>query len=149
MEPTLWEVVVAYKFPSEEWLNAFEKHLNSDGQYAEIAKNWEGDVLFAIDPEDESEGFTYFHMDLWHGRCRSVTYDPNMDELPEPKYVLTATLNRYRSILSGELDPVQAMVTRRLKVKGNMAYLLRNIPVVLDFVRCASEVGIEDEGVVN
>jgi hypothetical protein len=31
---------------------------------------------------------------------------------------------------------MQAMLTRRLQVSGNMAYILRNVPVVLDFVRC-------------
>jgi putative sterol carrier protein len=32
------------------------------------------------------------------------------------------------------------MLTRKLKVKGNMAVMMRNVPVVLDFVRCAREV---------
>jgi hypothetical protein len=31
-------------------------------------------------------------------------------------------------------------MTRRLRVKGNMAVLVRNVPTVLDFVRCAREV---------
>ncbi len=41
---------MAYKFPSEEWLHALERVLNEDSRYAEIARNWEGDLLFAIDP---------------------------------------------------------------------------------------------------
>ncbi len=32
------------------------------------------------------------------------------------------------------------MMTQKLKVNGNMGYLMRNVPVVLDFVRCAGEV---------
>jgi putative sterol carrier protein len=35
---------------------------------------------------------------------------------------------------------MQAMMTRRLQVAGNMAYILRNVPVVLDFVRCCRQV---------
>jgi putative sterol carrier protein len=35
---------------------------------------------------------------------------------------------------------MQALMTRKLHVKGNLAVLLRNVPVVLDFVRCAQEV---------
>ena len=38
-------------FPSEEWLTGLEAKLNSDQRYAEIAKNWEGDLLFLIEPE--------------------------------------------------------------------------------------------------
>jgi len=35
---------------------------------------------------------------------------------------------------------MQAMMTRRLQVEGSMAYMMRNVPTVLDFVRCAREV---------
>jgi len=42
----------------------------------------------------------------------------------------------FAAVLGGSLDPMQAMLTRRLQVSGNMAYILRNVPVVLDFVRC-------------
>ena len=39
-----------------------------------------------------------------------------------------------------KLDPMQAMMTRKLNVQGSMAMMMRNVPVVLDFVRCAREV---------
>jgi putative sterol carrier protein len=135
---------LAYPFPSEEWLNALHDLLNNDPQYEKIAKNWEGDVLFEVEPEDEVSNPSYFLMDLWHGKCRGVQFFLDGQDLPNPKFTLTATTSRYKSILNGELDPIQAMATRRLKVKGNMAYLLKNIPVVLDFVRCASLVGIDE-----
>jgi hypothetical protein len=32
------------------------------------------------------------------------------------------------------------MLTRKLKVQGNMAVMMRSVPTVLDFVRCAREV---------
>jgi putative sterol carrier protein len=35
---------------------------------------------------------------------------------------------------------MQAMLTRKLDVKGNMAVMMRSVPVVLDFVRCAREI---------
>jgi putative sterol carrier protein len=43
-------------------------------------------------------------------------------------------------VLSGELDPMQALLTRKLGVQGSMAVLMRSIPTVLDFVRCCKEV---------
>ena len=134
---------MSYPFPSEEWLIAFQDLLNNDPQYAKIAKNWEGDVLFEVEPEDPGVDPAYFHMDLWHGECRGVNYYFDGQERPDSKFTLTATTARYKSILNGELDPLQAMATRRLRVKGNMAYLLKNVPVILDFVRCASLVGID------
>jgi putative sterol carrier protein len=32
-----------------------------------------------------------------------------------------------------------AMMTSRLKVKGSMSYMMRNVPTILDFVRVAQE----------
>ena len=133
-----------FPFPSEDWLVAFQDLLNNDSQYAEIAKNWEGDVLFEVEPEDHGADSATFHMDLWHGKCRGVSYFLDGQKIPSSKFTLTATTSRYKSILNGDLDPLQAMATRRLKVKGNMAYLLKNVPVILDFVRCASLVGINE-----
>jgi hypothetical protein len=46
-----WRQVMSAIFPSEEWLKGLEEKLNSDEHYAEIAKNWEGDLFFNIEPE--------------------------------------------------------------------------------------------------
>jgi putative sterol carrier protein len=35
---------------------------------------------------------------------------------------------------------MQALMTRKLSVHGNMAVLMRNVPTVLEFVRCCREV---------
>jgi putative sterol carrier protein len=43
-------------------------------------------------------------------------------------------------LIKGEIDPMQAMLTRKVSVQGNMALLMRNVPVVLDFVRCCREI---------
>jgi putative sterol carrier protein len=56
---------------------------------------------------------------------------------------LRAPRRHFLKVVTGELDPMQAMMTRRLRVEGNMAYMLRNVPTVLDFVRCCRLVGIE------
>jgi putative sterol carrier protein len=61
---------------------------------------------------------------------------------PRPKFTLRAPRSNALLILGGSLDPMQAMLTRKLMVNGDMIYMMRNVPVVLDFVRCAKLVGI-------
>jgi len=56
---------------------------------------------------------------------------------------LTANYNNITAILTGKLDPKTAMMTNKLKVKGSLGYMMRNVPTVLDFVRCAREVTTE------
>ena len=127
-------------FPSEEWLKGLEDQLNSDTRYAEIAKNWEGDLFFFIEPEGNLKERLTFYLDLWHGTCRKVDYNPLPETYPNPTFALTATYNNIAAILSGKMNPMTAMMTSKLKVKGSMGYMMRNVPTVLDFVRVAQEV---------
>ncbi|HSO12913.1 MAG TPA: SCP2 sterol-binding domain-containing protein [Anaerolineales bacterium] len=130
-------------FPSEEWLKGLESKLNSDEKYAEVAKNWEGDLFFVIQPEGNLKMQLTFYLDLWHGKCRKVEYKPSLESHPNPAFTLTATYNNITAILSGKLNPMTAMMTSKLKVKGGMGYMMRNVPTVLDFVRVAQEVTTE------
>ena len=130
-------------FPSEEWLRGLEEKLNSDSRYNEIAKNWEGDLLFLIEPDGSLKERLTFYLDLWHGRCRRVEYKPTVDSHPNPAFTLTASYKDITSLLLGKLNPMTAMMTSKLKVKGSMAYMMRNVPTVLDFVRVAQEVTTE------
>jgi putative sterol carrier protein len=127
-------------FPSEEWLRGLEAKLNSDARYNEIAKNWEGDLLFLIDPDGNLKERLTFYLDLWHGRCRKVEFKPTPESYPSPAFTLTASYKDITSILMGKLNPMTAMMTSKLKVKGSMGYMMRNVPTVLDFVRVAQEV---------
>lgn len=130
-------------FPSEEWLHGLENKLNSDSRYQEIAKNWEGDLLFFIEPDGNLEERLSFYLDLWHGQCRKVNYQPRPESYPNPTFTLTAAYKDITSILLGKLNPMTAMMTSKLKVKGSMGYMMRNVPTVLDFVRVAQEVTTE------
>ena len=130
-------------FPSEEWLKGLETKLNSDQRYREIAKNWEGDLFFYIEPDGNLKEQLTFYLDLWHGKCRGVEYNPQPESHPNPTFALTSTYKNITSVLSGSLNPVTAMMTSKLKVKGSMSYMMRNAPTVLDFVRCAQEVTAE------
>ncbi|HWS22834.1 MAG TPA: SCP2 sterol-binding domain-containing protein [Anaerolineales bacterium] len=125
-------------FPSSEWLSDFMEKLNTDEQYAKIAKNWEGDLLFVIDPDENVTTSAYLYLDLWHGKCRHVEIRNDIGKVPA--FILRSGYSNFLEILSGNLDPMQAMMTRKLNVKGNMLVMMRNVPTVLDFVRCAREI---------
>jgi len=138
---------MAMKFPSEEYIHAVMEVINNDQQYAQVARNWEGDIIFFVEPDGGVEGQDLpmtLYFDLWHGKCRQVRIiDPDTEELPDAAYTLTASQHNYLRVLRCELDPMQAMITRRLKVDGSMGYMLRNVPTILHFVRCCGLVEIE------
>ena len=126
-------------FPSEEWLKGLEVKVNSDKKYADVARSWEGDLIFVILPEGNLKEQLTFYIDLWHGTCRKVDYNPSVESYPSPAFILTASYANITAILSGKLNPMTAMMTSKLKVKGSMSYMMRNVPTVLDFVRVAQE----------
>jgi putative sterol carrier protein len=127
-------------FPSPEWLEGLKDKLNSDERYREIAKNWEGDLFFFIEPEGNLKEQLTFYLDLWHGTCRGAEFSADPLKYPKPVFTLRARYNDITAVLLGRLNPMSAMMTSKLKVSGSMGYMMRNVPTVLDFVRCANEV---------
>lgn len=126
-------------FPSHAWVKALEEKLNTSAKYGDIAKNWEGDILFQIEFPDQSQKLLY--LDLWHGKCRDA-YEVT-GAAPAATFVLAAPLANLVKIIKGDLDPIQAMVTGKLKVKGSMIVMMKNVPTVLEFVNTARQVDTE------
>ncbi len=129
-------------FPSLEWLNELDAKLNSDPRYADIAKKWEGDMTIVVEPEGNLKEKKIYYLDLWHGKCRGVAELKDVSE-KKATFVLTATYENIKRIMTGKLDPMQAMLTRKLSVQGSMSVMMRSVPTVLDFVRCAREITSE------
>jgi len=127
------------KFPSDEWLQALNDKLNSDEKYAQVARNWEGDMIFLIEPGGTVTRTTRWYIDLWHGKCRGVAV-LGEDEEKKSTFTLRGPYENYVRLLKSEIDPMQALLTRKIGLQGNMAVLMRNVPTVLDFVRCCREV---------
>lgn len=127
-------------FPSAEWLNALQEKLNEDSRYGHIARGWEGDLIFDIQPAGSLREPLAMYLDLWHGKSRAVEYAVDLAKYPKPTFILRSPYDNFTAILLGKLDPMTAMLTSKLRVAGSMAYMMRNVPTVLDFVRCAREI---------
>jgi putative sterol carrier protein len=126
-------------FPTDQWLQELNEKLNTDQQYAHIARNWEGDLRVIIEPSGSLKEELWAYFDLWHGKCRQAFFEGRETAI-NPALVLRGKYEDVGKIVLGELDVMQALLTRRLSVKANMGLLMKNVPVVLDFVRCVREV---------
>lgn len=126
-------------FPGKAWLDDLVLYLNSSEKYAKIARNWEGDLVFEIEADGALKENVAIYLDLWHGECRAGRILP--PERPvEAAFILKAPYGHFVKVLTGALDPMQAMMTRKLSVKGNMGYMMRHVPTVLEFVKSAQAV---------
>jgi putative sterol carrier protein len=126
------------QFPSPDWLSSLKEKINNDQQYARVAQNWEGDMKFIIEPGGAVLETEAYYLDLWHGKCRDAYPLENPGD-KQAAFTLRGSYDNFKRVLKGEIDPLQAMLTRKLGVQGNMMIMMRNVPTVLDFVRCCRE----------
>ncbi len=126
-------------FPSQEWADAFKEKLNSSDAYRNAAKNWEGDFYFVVEGTNPPD---IIYMDLWHGECREAVYtnDPNFKN---PEFKITASYDKWKKVITGQLDPIQGLMTRQLKLDGNLIKIMKNVKAAQELVRCATQVDTE------
>lgn len=115
-----------YEFGSQEWLDAFVAAINASKKYEEAAKDWEGDFYFIVEPGGPIPERRYMYLDLWHGKCRKAELVEEKDkDKYKPEFTIAATLAIWRKINEKKLDGTQALLTRQLKLTGNMPKVMR------------------------
>jgi putative sterol carrier protein len=130
-----------YVMGSPEWVAAFEKLIQDDQQYKEVAKTWEGTVVIHIlaNPSVGLESDIYMLMDLWHGDCRSVRLVPE-ETGKSADFVLTGELERWQSVMKKELDVVKAMMQGKVKLKGSLPTIVRYVKASIRLVDLSAQI---------
>ncbi|MEM3874141.1 MAG: SCP2 sterol-binding domain-containing protein [Candidatus Bathyarchaeia archaeon] len=131
-----------FKFPSEEWIKAYKEELNKNEAYAEAAKDWEGDFLFIVTPDEGLDKEMVFYVDLWHGKCRDAYMVPSR-EAKTAEFIYEGPYSNWKKLIMGQLDPIQSLLMRKFKLKGNMAKIMRYTKAASELVKTASRVPTE------
>lgn len=130
---------MALKFPSDEWAKEFASQLNASEAYERAAKDWEGDFIFAIEPDKGRPETAFLFIGLYHGKCTDAALIASEDER-EAQYVIRATFANWRKVIEGKMDPIPGMMTRKLKLKGDMMKVMRYPKAAKELVNCVSRV---------
>jgi len=133
---------MAIRFGTEEWVKAACAELNKSQAYKDAAKNWEGDMYFIVEPEGGLKETLVAYFDLWHGECRAASA-PADESGKTPAYRFWAPLSVWRNILEKKLDSVQAMMTGKLNLKGDMAQIMKMPRAAAELVECTTRVDTE------
>ncbi len=135
-----------FLFPSKEWAEEFCRKLNENQDYRNAAKTWEGSIMFLATnlPPRVAEKYgrdrAGFVLDLFHGECRGSQWAEDPDKA-EADYILEATYEDWKRVISGQLGPIPALMSRKLKVKkGSLATLIRYSAAALAMVKTAQTV---------
>ncbi len=125
------------KFATDEWIKALMEVINKSEAYAQAARNWEGDFYFIVDAGDGIEEPVYLYMDLWHGECREAfaTTEPSVKD---PVFRMSGPLGKWRKVIEKKLDPIQGLLTRQFKLKGDMVMIMKNVKAAQELVNCTT-----------
>ncbi|MFO7741528.1 MAG: SCP2 sterol-binding domain-containing protein [Anaerolineae bacterium] len=135
---------MAYPFPSDAWIKDLSNRLNESESYERSAKDWEGDFLFVVGPDEKYDKTGYLYLGLLHGRSTGAAVVESEDAR-ETEFVIRAPYGTWKQVIEGKLDPIQGIMTKQLKLSGNMMKVMRYPKAAQEIVACCAEVPTEWE----
>lgn len=118
------------RFPSKEWCEEAVRLINDDPERSLAAKGWHGDIGVIVDAEPGKLARTFVvHVvprDSRIDKLRVLEEPDDLDEL-EPAYLARAPYTVWKQLLQGSLDPVEAVLRRRIAVKGDLQQLIERL----------------------
>ena len=129
-------------FPSEEWTNRFKEELNKNATYQVVAKDWEGDFLFIITPDDTYKKVTILYIDLWHGKCRKAYI---ADKNQKAAFTFKGPYSHWKKVINKELDPIRGLIRGMFLLEGDSKIILDQTKAAQELVNTASCIPTEFE----
>jgi putative sterol carrier protein len=131
-------------FPTEAWFQALVSLINASDEYREAAADWEGDIAFLVEAEPDRglAADVWGLLDLWHGACRGGGVI-DAERGRDAAYVLRAPYSRWREVVTGELDPIKAMMQGKLKVQGDLPTIVRQVRAANELVELTQQIPTE------
>lgn len=126
---------MAVLFGTQEWADTLKKAVETSQAYKEAAKNWEGDLYIIVEPDASYRHRHIVYLDLWHGECREASGVEDEGE-KSPKYRIFGPFTNMKQILDKKVDAVQSMMTGKIKVKGDMAQIMKMPRATVELVNC-------------
>lgn len=136
---------MSYTFPSDAWIKQLMTLLNDSEDYRRSAKDWEGDFIFIIEPDDQFDREAYYYLGLHHGQSTGAELLESLDQR-QAEFVVRAPYSTWRRVIDGELDPIQGMLTNQLKLQGNLMMVMRYPKAAQEIVASCAKIPTDWEG---
>lgn len=116
------------KFFSEEWVRAFKDAINANPDYKTAAAEWTHGVVAlvtkALPPGLSAD--TGMWLDLDRGICRDAKLVSAAEAATAP-FCITGDYARWKQVLRKELEPIKGMMQGKLKLKGDLPTIVREV----------------------
>ncbi|MCX8172754.1 MAG: SCP2 sterol-binding domain-containing protein [Archaeoglobaceae archaeon] len=92
--------------------------------------------------EDVKGAALYVWLDFWHGELRqAIPVAPG--DITDPRFVLSGPYTAFKEIVMGKTDPTTQIMRGKLKLKGDLGYMMRNAASVNRFSQLMSSIPID------
>lgn len=112
------------QFPSRAWMESFCVRFGEQPDAQETARVLDGVYRFVVTP---SGPLTAEHR---YDAAISPAGPPLarvVDDTPAPRVTITADYERWRQLITGQLDVAMAVMLRRIRISGDMSSLMSNL----------------------
>ena len=125
---------------TQPWADAFRATINDDAAYRSAATGWQWPLALVL---DGAQAFGYpatvaVRLDLDDGECREARVIEGAD--PEAPFILRGPYAVWKRIVTGELDPLAAVVKQELALEGRLHTLIMHTRFAKALVACAQAV---------
>jgi putative sterol carrier protein len=84
----------------------------------------------------------YIWLDFWHGELRNAK-PVAPGEISSPRFTLTGPYAAFKEVVSGRMGTTTQIVKGKLKLRGDLGYMMRNAAAVTRFGQLMSSIPVE------
>src|SRR5262249_7340804 len=113
---------MAFTFPSPEWATELKGQIEGSEGYRAAGAGWtHGPVAFVVkaDPQIGVPEDIGVWLDLHQGHCRDARVIDRAEAEKAP-FCIAGEYARWKAVLKSELEPIKAMMQKKLELKGQM-----------------------------
>jgi putative sterol carrier protein len=127
-------------FPSKEWVDSFVAKLNSSKEFAEAGEDWEGDILFVVERDENFPKTSCVYLDLSKGRCKRYEYYESCEDSTAPKseFRYSGPFKTWAKLINKEIDPIQGIITGKFKLDGPIMKMIKYRKAAKEVVNVAA-----------
>jgi len=130
------------KFFSPDWAKELKNQINQNQEYKNSSEGWEWLLILSIKESPDKQSLL---LDLYNGECREIQ-SASQDDINNCHFIISATKETWKKILTGSLSAMQAMMMKSLTIeKGNMSELLPYVNSLKELLNSAMKIETEFE----
>lgn len=117
---------MAVKLGTVEFYEAMADALNSDPVWAEKGKNIDFNMAYKYEAPIEGQ----FYVSFDKGKVVAVR-NADQHDLDRADFLISGSSDVWRGCFDGSINPTVAMTRGKLRVRGKMAQMLKNMPAFM------------------